>query len=283
MRIVLGFELRFVDPNKFFSFSRLFPKAVVGDAIEPGGKFRLAAKGAEVLIDAQESLLREIFSESEIVARELAEKTADGRLMIPDQLGKGVVIIFNKNPCNEIGIIQRHAPMLHLGGRLFLPCVQSPHKQISKADDERNETEAPGAAFPVIHGAEEHHQASTDHEEDDATAQVTPPPNDGRRVEEGLRNRLALLHHHPHGFVQRAAAGKAEIEDQADDRYRQTEDGEEDDEDDRNGDPRNVIAMIGMTAVDVDPKMAVDPAFDHFVKVFVIIRSDRGCRGRRCA
>ena len=46
LRIVFGLELTLVEPDQFLSFAGLFAETVIGNAIKPGGKFRLAAKAA---------------------------------------------------------------------------------------------------------------------------------------------------------------------------------------------------------------------------------------------
>lgn len=104
LRIMFPFQLSFIDANQLLSFPSFFAKAIIGDPIKPGGETRLPAEAAEVLVGAQESLLREIVRERDVGANELAEQTPDARLMIPDQLPKGVVIIIDKNASDEICI-----------------------------------------------------------------------------------------------------------------------------------------------------------------------------------
>src|SRR2546430_17205011 len=97
MRIRLGFELCLIDSDQFFALARYFAKAVVGDTIKPGGKFRFATKAADVLVSAQKRFLSEIVRQGDVVAHKLPQKTADRGLMIPHQFSKSVVIILNKN------------------------------------------------------------------------------------------------------------------------------------------------------------------------------------------
>lgn len=104
LRIMFPFQLSFIDANQLFSFPSFFPKTIIRDPIKPGGETRLPAEAAEILVGAQKSLLREIVRERNIGADELAEQTPDARLMIPDQLPKGVVIIIDKNASDEICI-----------------------------------------------------------------------------------------------------------------------------------------------------------------------------------
>ena len=140
LRVVLGLELGLIDTNKLLPFPRFFAETVIGDAIQPGGKFRLAAKAPEVFVGAQKSLLSKIIGQGQVASRELAQKAADGGLMIAHKLSERVVIIFEKNPCNEISVIERHSRSLHLGGSFFLMNVEAPDQQIPKSNDEWDET-----------------------------------------------------------------------------------------------------------------------------------------------
>ena len=157
LRILLGFELRLIDPDQLFSLARLLAETVVADPIKPGGEFRFAPKTPNVFVSAEKRLLGEIVCQSEIAAGELAEEAADGRLMITHEFGKGVVIIFNKNPRDKISIIERHLISLHLRGSVFAPHVQSPDEEITETDKERDNAKAPGTALPVVYRAEKHH------------------------------------------------------------------------------------------------------------------------------
>jgi len=104
LRIVFGFELSFIDANEFLSFPRLFPKTVVGNPVKPGRKTRFTAKAAQVLISLEKRFLREVVRERDICPNKVAEQTSNARLVIPDQLGKGVVVVINKNARNEVCI-----------------------------------------------------------------------------------------------------------------------------------------------------------------------------------
>jgi len=103
--ILLGREQFFVDSDQLLSFAGLLAETVIGDAIKPGGEFRLLPKAADVLVSAQKSLLSEVICQGQIISRKLSEQAADRGLVIPDQLGKGVVIIVNQDPRNKIGVI----------------------------------------------------------------------------------------------------------------------------------------------------------------------------------
>ena len=104
LRIVFGLELSFIDANEFLSFPRLFPKTVVGNPVKPGRKTRFAAEAPKVFVGAQKSFLGEVVREGDVGSDQIAEQTPDGRLMIPNQLGKGVVVVIDQNACNEVCI-----------------------------------------------------------------------------------------------------------------------------------------------------------------------------------
>jgi hypothetical protein len=104
LRVVFRFQLSFIDANEFLSFPRFFPETIVGDPVKPGRKTRFATEAPEIFVGPQERLLREIVRERNISADQLAEQTSHTRLVIPDQLRKGVVVVINKNARNEVCI-----------------------------------------------------------------------------------------------------------------------------------------------------------------------------------
>jgi len=104
LRVVFGFQLSFIDANQFLSFPRFFPETIVGDAVKPGRKTRFAAKVPQVFVGPQKRFLREVVRERDVGADQLAEQTSHARLMIPDQLRKGVVVVINKDARNEVCI-----------------------------------------------------------------------------------------------------------------------------------------------------------------------------------
>ena len=104
MRIVFGLQLSFIDANQFLSFPRFFPETIVGDPVKPGGETRFAAKAAKVLVSLEKRFLRQVVGEGDVCPDELAEQTSHARLMIPDQLRKGVVVVINKDARNEVCI-----------------------------------------------------------------------------------------------------------------------------------------------------------------------------------
>jgi len=104
LRIVFRFQLSFIDANQLLSFARFFPETIVGNPIQPGRKTGFPAKAAQVFVGPQKRFLRQIVRERNIGADQLAEKTSHTRLMIPHQFRESVVVVINKNACNEIGI-----------------------------------------------------------------------------------------------------------------------------------------------------------------------------------
>jgi hypothetical protein len=110
--IVLRLELLFIEPHKLLTATGVFSETVVGDTIEPRGKARFSAKTADVFVSAQESLLRQIICKSDICSGELTEQTAHGGLMASDQLTKSVLVIVDKNACDQVCISQLHGRRL---------------------------------------------------------------------------------------------------------------------------------------------------------------------------
>jgi hypothetical protein len=104
LRIMFGLELSFIDANEFLPFPRFFPETIVGDSVKPGRKTRFAAETPQVFVSAQKSFLREIVREGDVGPDQIAEQTSDGRLVIPDQLRKSVVVVINKDARNEVCI-----------------------------------------------------------------------------------------------------------------------------------------------------------------------------------
>jgi hypothetical protein len=104
LRIVFRLQLSFIDANQFLSFAGLFPETIVGDPIEPGRKTSFATKAAEVFISAQKGFLREIVRERNISADQRTEQTSHARLMISHQLGKGMVVVIDKDTGDKVCI-----------------------------------------------------------------------------------------------------------------------------------------------------------------------------------
>ena len=104
LRVLFRFQLSFIDANQFLSFPRFLTETVVGNAVKPGRKPGFPAKAAQVLVGLEKGLLRKIVGERDIAADQVTEQTSHTRLMIPDQLREGVVVVINNNSCNEVCI-----------------------------------------------------------------------------------------------------------------------------------------------------------------------------------
>ena len=104
LRIMFGFQLSFIDANELLSFPRFLAKTVVGDAVKPGRKTRFAAEAPQVFVGPEKSFLCQVIRERDVRSDQVAEQTSDGRLVIPDQLGKSVVVVINKDARNEVCI-----------------------------------------------------------------------------------------------------------------------------------------------------------------------------------
>ena len=102
--VVFRFQLSFIDANELLSFPRFFPETIVGNSIKPGRKTGFPAEAAEVFVGPQKCFLRQIVRERNIGADQRPEQTSHTRLMISDQLGKGVVVVIDKNARNEVCI-----------------------------------------------------------------------------------------------------------------------------------------------------------------------------------
>ena len=104
LRIVFRLQLSFIDANQLLSFPRFFPETIVGNSIKPGRKTGFPAEAAEVFVGPQKRFLRQIVRQRNIGADQLTKHTSHTRLMISDQLGKGVVVVIDKNARNEVCI-----------------------------------------------------------------------------------------------------------------------------------------------------------------------------------
>jgi hypothetical protein len=104
VRIVFGLELSLIDANEFLSFPRLFPITIVGNPVKPGRKTGFTAEAAQVLVSLEKRFLREVVCEGDVRPDKVAEQTSHARLVISDQLRKGVVVVINKNARNEVCI-----------------------------------------------------------------------------------------------------------------------------------------------------------------------------------
>ena len=104
LRILLGLPLFLINADQLLPTPGVLAKTIVGDPIEPGRKPCFAAKAADVLVGAQKSLLSQIIGQFQIGSGKLSKQTAHSRLMTPDQLAKRVLVVINKNACNEVCI-----------------------------------------------------------------------------------------------------------------------------------------------------------------------------------
>jgi hypothetical protein len=93
-----------INSDELLPASRVLAKAIVGNPIKPGGKFRFAAEAANVFVSTNKSVLRQIVGEGEIAAGKLAQQTSHARLMPTNQLAKSVLVVINKNSGNKAGI-----------------------------------------------------------------------------------------------------------------------------------------------------------------------------------
>src|SRR5947208_7082907 len=102
--VLFRLPLLLIDANELFQASCVLAKAIVGDPVKPGGKFRLAAEAADVFISANESFLGQIVRQRDVAPRELSQQTANARLMTTNQLAKSVLVLINKNSGDKAGI-----------------------------------------------------------------------------------------------------------------------------------------------------------------------------------
>jgi hypothetical protein len=102
--IVFRLELSFIDANEFLSFPRFLPETIVGDPVKPRRKTRFAAKAFKVFVSTQKSFLGQVVREGDVGSDQIAEETPDGRLVIPNQLRKSVVVVINKDARDEVCI-----------------------------------------------------------------------------------------------------------------------------------------------------------------------------------
>ena len=104
LRIMFRLQLSFVDANQLLSFAGFFPETIVGDPVKPGRKTRFAAKAAQVFVSLEKRFLGQVVRERDVGSDQVPQQAAHARLMIADQLGKGVVVVINKNARNEVCI-----------------------------------------------------------------------------------------------------------------------------------------------------------------------------------
>jgi hypothetical protein len=96
--------LLLIDADQLFPASCVLAKAIVGDPVKPGGKFRLAAEAADVFISADKCILGQIVGQCQITAGKLAQQASHARLMTTNQLAKSVLVVIDKNSSDKAGI-----------------------------------------------------------------------------------------------------------------------------------------------------------------------------------
>src|SRR5947208_3895409 len=102
--VLFRLPLLLIDADELFPASCVLAKAIVGDPVKPGGKFRLAAEAADIFVSANKCLLGQIVGECEIAAGKLPQQTSHARLMTTNQLAKSVLVVINKNSGDKAGI-----------------------------------------------------------------------------------------------------------------------------------------------------------------------------------
>jgi hypothetical protein len=102
-------------------------------------------------------LLRQIIRESDVRSSKLTQQTAHGGLMPPNQLTESVLVVIDKNSCDQVCISQLHGRRLRYRRRIVLLRIQLPYKQIASPDQERNKSQGPGTTLPIIRGGKKHH------------------------------------------------------------------------------------------------------------------------------
>ena len=97
MRVVFRLPLLFINADELLAAAGVLAKAVVGNSVKPCRKFRFTPKRPNVFESANESVLGQIVRQREVAPRELAQQTANARLMPAHQLAKGVLVVIGKN------------------------------------------------------------------------------------------------------------------------------------------------------------------------------------------
>jgi len=97
LRIMLRLQLRLIHADKLFAFACILAKTVVSDSVKPGGKSRLTAEAADILVRAKKSFLRQIIGQRNVCACKLSKQTAQTGLMAAHALAERVLIVIGKN------------------------------------------------------------------------------------------------------------------------------------------------------------------------------------------
>ena len=109
VRILFCLPLLLIHAHQLLATPRVLAKAVVRDSIKPCRKSRFTTKATDVFVSPEKSFLREVICQSNVVAGELAQKTAHARLMPPHKFAEGVLIVIGKNSCNQVRISELHS------------------------------------------------------------------------------------------------------------------------------------------------------------------------------
>src|SRR5215472_14066320 len=114
--------------------------------------------------------------------------------------------------------------------RNVLFAFQLPYDQITKSNKERNQSERPSAAFPVVHRRDPYHQTEANHGPYDPSPDIRAPAHTSHlRCKQFCRNRLTLLHHHADRPLPHAVSYKREDAYHDHNQHGRTEDGQKHD------------------------------------------------------
>src|SRR5437764_8188445 len=174
LRILLSFQLLFIQADEFFAAAHVLPKTIVSDPVKPGRKSRFAAKAPDILVSANKSFLRQIISQRNICAGELPKQATYCRLVPAHEFAERVLVLIDKNSRDECRISELHVRTLwhRWRRRNVLPAFQLPHDEISESDQEWNQPQRPCATFPIARGTKEDHGPETDHRPNNSAAHV---------------------------------------------------------------------------------------------------------------
>ena len=104
LRIVFRLQQLLIHADKLFAFARILAKTVVSDSVKPCGKSRFTTKAADVLVNPNESFLRQIVGQGNVCACELSKQTTHAGLMAAHQLAERVLIVIGKNSRDKVRI-----------------------------------------------------------------------------------------------------------------------------------------------------------------------------------
>src|SRR5439155_3179539 len=202
-------------------------------------------KAADVFVGTQESVLCEVIGERDVRSGELAKQASHTRLMPSDQLAESVLIIINKNSRDEVCIGQLHGRRLSYRRRIVLLSFQLPHQEITRANQEWNNPDAPRAALPPIHGSKKDHKTDANHGQHNPTAYVRPLALCRcRRREQSGRHWLALFNHQLYCAMHHAVLRKTEIHDHRNNQNWGAKDRQENDSNKWNNHCWNILTCL---------------------------------------